>query len=282
MRWIILLIVPLVVIIMLLPIRVGNTGSFYSLLNVADESITTLPKIISVLKKARIIYLGELHDNPRHHAAQLSVIRLLHEADVPIAVGLEMFQAEHQAALDDWTSGQAEVHEFIQAYHNNWKFPWRFYRDIFMYAREHRIPLIGLNVPPEITRQVARKGFASLSREQMQKLPGVSCNVDPNYRKFIKKAVRFHGKGKSFNNFCEAQMVWDTTMAWNIVTFLEKNPDFIIVVLAGGGHAWKPGIPTQVERHKEIQYQVILPEVSTKQEISKITKDEADYLWLGI
>ena len=48
----------------------------------------------------------------------------------------------------------------------------------------------------------------------------------------------------------------------NLLQFLKKNPQHTIVVLAGTGHSWKPGIPEQVElQSKGITYQVILPEI---------------------
>ena len=264
------------------------SGGFFlffhdTILRVSSGSVTTLQEIVPDLKRSRVVFVGELHDNEFHHEAQLRVIRSLKEAGLSVAVGLEMFQAKNQSVLDQWVSDKIVADEFIRAYYANWKIPWPLYRDIFLYAKENRIPLIGLNVPPEITRQVAEKGFESLSGEQLTKLPGVSCNVDPDYEKFIRKALGAHGGKKSFRYFCEAQMVWDSTMARNILTFMNKNPHHTVVVLAGGGHAWKPGIPEQVRRHSgDIAITVILPELSSRIDRGNVTLKEADYLWLDL
>jgi uncharacterized iron-regulated protein len=141
--------------------------------------------------------------------------------------------------------------------------------------------MIGLNVQPEITRQVASKGFTSLTPEQLGNLPGVTCRADATYMAFIRQAFGMHGhSGKQFTYFCEAQMVWDTAMGMNLLAFLSKHPDRTVVVLAGNGHAWKPGIPTQVSQRSRASYRVILPEISGRIERGKVTLEKADYLWL--
>ena len=54
------------------------------------------------IKKARIIIIGEHHDNKSHHDFQLQVIETLHNEKIPIALGLEMFRTESQKKLDGW------------------------------------------------------------------------------------------------------------------------------------------------------------------------------------
>ena len=99
---------------------------------------------------------------------------------------------------------------------------------IFEYAREEQIPMIGLNVPRDITRQVSQKGFSSLSKEQRGQLSEVTCRVDKEYLDYIKKAFGGHGHGKlNFTYFCEAQLVWDSAMAINSLEYLRKNPDAV-------------------------------------------------------
>ncbi|MCK7512360.1 MAG: ChaN family lipoprotein [Desulfobacterales bacterium] len=52
---------------------------------------------------------------------------------------------------------------------------------IFEYARAQRIPMIGLNVPREITRQVARGGFQSLTEAQR----GAALGRDLQHRRGV-------------------------------------------------------------------------------------------------
>ena len=71
-------------------------------------------------------------------------------------------------------------------------------------------------------------------------------------------------------------------MARNLVEFLRENPDYRVVVLAGSGHAWKFGIPTQMLEQAEISFRVLLTEVFTRVDRQSVTKEIADYLWLDV
>jgi len=253
------------------------------LLRVADGARLSFAQALPDLFRARLVFVGELHDQPSHHAAQLRLVRAFHEADRPVAVGLEMFRAESQPTLDRWVRGTLSLEEFLPAYYDNWNFPWVYYRDLFLYAREHGIPLVGLNVPEETVRQVARGGFESLTPEQVGQLPPIRCEVDPTYEDFIRRALGMHSPGgRAFLNFCEAQLVWDTAMAVNLVRFLEDNPEHTVVVVAGSGHAWKRGIPEQVARIRQISTRVLVPRIPRRLEPTTISPADTDYLWEGL
>jgi len=253
----------------------------FNLYDLATRRTFSLNKVIPSLSDIRMIFVGEVHDQMHHHLAQLRIIQSLHEKNLPVAIGMEMFRSDSQDALSAWIDGSLSEEDFIKVYYENWDMPWAYYRPILLYAKEHTIPIIGLNIDPGIVRQVAKKGFSSLNKEQLEKLPGVSCNVNENYRKFIRRALGAHGTGNEFQFFCEAQMVWDSTMARNLVNFSEQSPGHTIVVLAGGGHAWKPGIPSQVLNYGRIPLKVILPELSAAGN-KNISLHETDYLILGI
>ncbi len=259
-----------------------KAGAHDEILRVSDGARMTLSDIIDDLKEVQLVFVGELHNHPGHHQAQLAVIRGLKETGVSVAVGLEMFRSDSQADLDQWVNGELSEETFQRIYYDNWSADWPLYRDIFVYARKARIPMIGLNIPPGISRKVANEGFASLTREELGQLPEVTCRVDEAHMKFIRRAFGSHGHNteKSFIYFCEAQIVWDTAMASNLLTFLKKNPAYIIVVLAGSGHAWKRGIPDRVTRQSDVSYRVIVPEIPGRLESGAVTVEEADYLWI--
>lgn len=254
------------------------------ILRVSDGVRVTLSEIVDDLKGVQLVFVGELHNNAGHHRGQLEVIRALKESGVSVAVGLEMFRNTSQADLDRWVDGTLKEEDFQKIYYENWTTDWSLYRDIFLYVRQARIPMIGLNIPPDISRQVASQGFSSLTPEQVGQLPEVTCRVDETYMKFIRRAFGLHGHGneKNFVYFCEAQIVWDTAMASSLLAFLEKNPAYTVVVLAGSGHAWKRGIPEQVGRQSDdASYRVILPEIQDRLESEVVTLEDADYLYLN-
>jgi uncharacterized iron-regulated protein len=239
--------------------------------------------VISDLKRNRIILVGEHHANQSHHFAQLNVIQSLQESGVETAIGLEMFRSDSQRELDRWVAGEVGEEEFVNTFYDNWGYSWESYRVIFDYAKKHKIPLIGLNVPREITRQVATQGFQSLSKEQKGKLSNIACRVDKEYMDYIKKAFGGHAHGKlNFSYFCEAQLVWDTVMAVNALDYLDKNPNALIVVLTGIGHAQKNAIPRQIRKRSEVAHSVILPEVKGIIDSETVDDTDADYIMLDL
>jgi uncharacterized iron-regulated protein len=252
--------------------------------NVSNRKIISFNQMITDLRKADIIVVGEIHDDFDDHRMELQIITALHEMDMPIAIGLEMFRADSQRVLDEWVGGSLPLDDFLPYYYDNWRMAWPLYRDIFTYAREHRIPMIGLNIPDKIAATVAEKGFASLTDKERQMIPrGISCDVDPTYMNFIRKAYAGHHSktNKQFLNFCEAQMVWDKSMAANLIDYRKHHPTGTVVVLAGVGHAWKRGIPEQLARDSRYIVKTALPLVPGQIEKTTVTEHDADYVILN-
>jgi uncharacterized iron-regulated protein len=231
------------------------------------------------LARHRFILVGERHTVEGHHRAQLEVIRRLSAGGSRVSIGMEMMRKDSQAALDAWIAGRLSEEEFQAVYRKNWNYPWPLYRPIFVFAREQGIPIIGLNVPPDITRRVAREGFEALSPSQREGLPFVTCRVDEDYLAYIKQAYGHHAHGDMpFEHFCEAQLVWDKAMAANAVAYIEKTPGQRMVILAGTGHARKGGIPRQLESLGHSSYQVVLPEIPAILDPSTLGGEDADFL----
>ena len=180
------------------------------------------------------------------------MIRGVHGAGKPVAIGLEMFTAGSQPELDAWVEGRLDDNRFVSLYAANWKEPLELYSAIFRYARDNRIPLVGINVPREIIQEVKRNGFQALSEEARSKLPtDVRCEVTGDYLAFMKRVNAGHNRNRDdITHFCEAMMLWNSLMARNIAAYLDRHPGTAMVVLAGVGHARKKwGIPEQLDGH---------------------------------
>ena len=275
--------VVLIAVFALFEMRAMRKSDLPHVYRVSDGKVVSFKTMVTDLKKARIVFVGEYHTFELHHKWELDVIKALYRKGVPVAVGFEMLQSRYQGELDQWVSGKLSPAGFIQIYDKNWDMPWSLYRDIFYYLRDHKIPAIALNLPWSISTKVAASGFSSLSDKELAKLPpGITCSVDKQYMAFIRRAYAAHGiPDTGFDHFCEAQVLWDKTMAWHTVKYLEKHPDRIVVVLTGTGHAWKSGIPQQVkDLAGDIPVRVVLPEVPGSIDPQDITKSDADYILL--
>jgi len=249
----------------------------------SDRSTISYDQMMKDLEGVSLVFVGETHDSVPHHRLQLDIIKSLRAAKREEAVAFEMFTAESQPDLDKWVAGLLPLADFIEIYYRDWGFPWSLYKDILFYLKENKIPAVGINLPPEITRKVAKSGFASLSEKERGLLPPeTGCAVDETYMKFIKKAYSMHGHGgRQFLYFCEAQLLWDQVMARNLLEFLRKHPQKTVVVLTGNGHAWKRGIPERIRTASgKTSLRVLLPEVPGAIEPSNITIEDADYILL--
>ncbi|MEO0771160.1 MAG: ChaN family lipoprotein [Cyanobacteria bacterium J06649_4] len=217
----------------------------------AQENEQTL----AAIAPSQVIYLGELHTSEAAHAAQLDIIQA-RNSEADLAIGMEMFQRPFQPVLDSYLAGEITEAELIEQseYETRWGYDWELYAPIVRYAKENQIPLIALNTPTEVTRQVAREGLNSLSGDALTYIPPVD-EVDTSnkaYQESVAAVFGAHGgmgHSMSFENFFAAQVLWDETMADAIAKQLESDPDRQVIVLVGEGHiAYDYGIPDRVTR----------------------------------
>lgn len=255
-------------------------SSHRRIIRIRDREVTPFHTMINEIGAAGAIFIGEAHTEPAHHQTQLDVIRALHDRDVSLAVALEMIKKDDQADLDAWVAGETSEEDFVPIFLRNWGFDWHLYRDIFLYVREHRIPLVALNVPTDITRKVGETGFASLSDEELAQLPpGVTCDLDATYMEHLALIFQIKSRsGRSFEYFCEAQVLWDQSMAWYLAQYMKEHPGSTVVVLAGSMHAWKYGIPKQKEKYLSSEQRVIVPDLPIIPEA--VQEEHTDYLVL--
>ncbi len=255
-----------------------------TLWDIAGKAEISLEQAAGKFPSPGIVYVGELHDNAAHHAAQLAVIQSLDKRKRPLAVGLEMFQHIEQSILDAWVAKALSEDEMRRAFARNWSEDWwHLYRDIFLYCRDRSIPMVGLNVPRSITRKVAKEGFESLTPEEIGKLPPIVCRVDREYEEFLRRVLGSHGSESGFRRFCEAQLVWDTAMAIYALAYLNSHPERTVVVLCGMVHAWKKAAPEQAARENaKVEQTVIQPVVKGRWTPESVSKEDADYLILGL
>jgi len=246
----------------------------------SDKQSVSFSRMMADVANSDAIFVAESHDNKKHHELQLDIIRSFRAKKVPLAIGLEMFQSDYQRQLDEWVEGKMTEQAFKEVYARNWTFDWSLYRDIFIYARDNRIPMIALNVPKAIVFKVAKQGLASLTPDERKSLPSeVTCDLNKPQAEFLKKTFqdvfRHEAKGKVFAYFCEAQAVRNSNMAMIIANEKKLHPDRKIVVLAGTWHAVKHGIPGSLPGGASSS--VILTELS-ELGTRNATSEIADYI----
>jgi len=77
----------------------------------------------------------------------------------------------------------------------------------------------------------------------------------------------------SFENFVEAQLIWDESMAERAARYLEAHPGRHLVVLAGDGHVTRSGIPARFGRRSGVEAVNLL-----QGEPKDFSPEDADYV----
>ena len=214
------------------------------------------------LADKRVVFVGEMHTRYGDHLNQLAIIEQLYARDPDIAIGVEYLQQRFQPKVDDFIAGRSTEREFLRdtEYYSGWGYDYRLYAPIFRFAREHRIPVRALNVPPSLPAAVAKTGVEGLSPEQRATLPKHTEPASEAYKAELRKAFDAHGPGeRQFDRFVEAQLVWDEGMAESAAEYLDANPGRRMVVLVGSGHlAFGYGIPQRLARRTNAPYALVL------------------------
>jgi uncharacterized iron-regulated protein len=215
------------------------------------ENGHSIDSIVNSNPDARVFYVGETHSEYAHHENQLAVIRKLHQSGRDIAIGMEMFQRRFQPFLDEYMAGGITQQEMLKKteYFDRWRFDFRLYKMIMDFAYRTKTPIIALNMEQEITKKVSSGGISSLADDDLASLPSDIEYTAGRYKDSLKSIFQMHESRMKFENFYEAQLLWDETMAESAHNYLKNHPHKTLVVLAGNGHlGHRKAIPDRLER----------------------------------
>ncbi len=211
----------------------------------------------------RIIYVGETHDSPAAHRFQLDVLKAMVERyPGEVVLGMEVFIPKQQAVIDQWVAGELDEPSFLRQsqWFKVWRADFAYYRELLEFARDNRVPVRGLNVEKALVRAVGSNPPDQLSEEQRQQLPDMSF-VDPYQQAMVEAVFSGHGPGgKHVEGFKRVQVLWDQTMAENIVDYLQspEGEGKRMMVVAGGHHVrYGYGIPRRVFNLMPTSYTVL-------------------------
>jgi uncharacterized iron-regulated protein len=229
-----------------------------------------------MLSGARLVSVGETHDNLNDQRVELTVVRELHRRfPGKVAVGMEMFREPQQESLDRWVRGELTELEFLKAsgWYETWGFDFGAYRDLLLFAKENRIDVIALNPSKDLQQAVAGAGLDNVSEELRRKLPEID-ETDPWQRAVLRGVFEGHaghGRGdESFASFYRVQLLWEETMAQRVVDYLKspRGEGKRMVTITGGWHVkYGFGLPKKVVRRLPIPYAILLPEeISTPEQ----------------
>jgi uncharacterized iron-regulated protein len=130
---------------------------------------------------------------------------------------------------------------------------------IFRFARNHRIPMVALNVSRHLVHQIAQVGLAAVPASARE---GVGTPAPPStaYRAALSDAMSGHGgpamTKARLDHFIDAQQMWDRAMAEAIAARLPRH----VVAIMGAGHLEnRDGVPRQLSALGVSHVVVLLP-----------------------
>ncbi|MFA5081106.1 MAG: ChaN family lipoprotein [Hydrogenophilaceae bacterium] len=227
------------------------------------QARTNLDRLMPDLLDKQVVFVGETHDRYEHHLAQLEIIRRIHQVQPDMVIAMELFSQPNQAHLDDYVAGRSDEATMLRLagyFHGN-RLDYRLYRPILQFARDHAIPVLALNIPREVSHKVAMHGLAALAGDERKWLPAEIDRGNENYRKRVQASFHQHPQGMNFafDNFLDAQLLWDEAMAARAADYLKQHPGRHMVVLAGMGHLfYGDGIPSRLARRTATSMAIVL------------------------
>jgi uncharacterized iron-regulated protein len=262
-----------------------------SILSADSGAPVGFDRMIQDMKSSRFVYVGETHNSLPMHEIQFQVIRALYAQDRNLAIGLEMLPVTVQETLNKWTGGLLTKDEFIREvrWYVNWNFNFGFYEKIFVFAKEHRIPVFALNAPREIITKIRMQGWEALTDGEKKFVPKAPDLANKDHRALILKIfesaeiphqMKGAGLDMMFEGLYRAQSAWDEVMSANAVKGSDSEGRRM-VVCAGSGHLIynlglnrrafeKSGLPSKT---------VIAVAVPAGQKSLKVSRSYGDYVF---
>lgn len=239
------------------PPKVGD------IVHLPTGTVVSTEQMMAIAGDARVVYVGETHDNPASHRLELATLKGLSERyPGKVTLGMEMFTRSQQPVLDRWVAGELDEKAFLKAsrWFDNWKMDFAYYRDLLIFARDRHIPVLALNAEKSMVQAVRTKPIEELTPEEKAQLPQMDL-TDPYQRALTEGIFGGHSHGKMHvEGFLRAQTLWDETMAESAARYLAspEGKDRRLMVVAGGNHiSYGFGIPRRVFRRLPTSYVLI-------------------------
>lgn len=197
------------------------------------------------LLSSDVIYLGEEHDNPRHHERQKQVIQTLLDHGKTPAIGMEVIFVEQSSITMNYVqmpdNTKVNADEWLRA-KLGWlgdSLHWERYGESIQLARKHKLPIFGIDLNKMLRHRIGKTGLAGLSPAESSML-SLQKHDDNTYRDFMydtfKKAHCGWGSENYLSKLYDNWNARNDKMASTISLMASKHENRPIVVIVGAGH----------------------------------------------
>ncbi|MEN8158576.1 MAG: ChaN family lipoprotein [Myxococcota bacterium] len=181
-----------------------------------------------------IVLLGEVHDNPAHHAQRLALLERAVARGWRPALLMEQLDREQQRAIDGvYRETRAHPERAIET-PPGWDHA--FYRPFIALALRYRLPLVAANVSREDAKRIAREGLGAVfTPEELAEL-GLDVPRPADWQAAQEREIdagHCHAlPPEVWPSLARVQFARDAVMA----ALLAKHAEHGAVLLAGNGH----------------------------------------------
>lgn len=213
------------------------------------ERFVARDQFFAAAAAADFLLLGEIHVNPRHHAAQRATIEAVVERGRRPAVVFEMMSRDQQSGLDEAfeTDGAAALVDAVAAAFEERGWDWPQYRGIVEATLASGLPVVAGNASPAETRAVVETGGEAVAAERRaalvldQPLPPAAHSALVNV---MEESHCGHALGELAGRLVEAQRLRDATMADALLAHRGEGA----ILITGAGHARRDyGVPLSLD-----------------------------------
>jgi len=246
------------------------------------DRVTAARQVAARARAAEVVYLGELHDNPAAHEAQVAIVGAMVAEGARPALAFEMLpvgdQAELTAAVrsDD---GAAAVDRRLRWSARGWP-DFQMYWPLFEQARRAGLPVVATDLDPVLTRRVSRQGLRGAGDAAARLASALPDDADRD------RAIGRRIQAAHCNLLPEARIpaMVDSWYARN-VTIARRLADALresaqVAVIIGRGHQSAGGVPAQLAVIRPGTRQFIVGFVEDDPVDTDVTRlDTTDVLW---
>ncbi|MCZ6872177.1 MAG: ChaN family lipoprotein, partial [bacterium] len=237
------------------------------LIDIRDLRFISFDTLVDAVRRAEVVAVGEEHYHAAIQAFELQLLRALAQRKPQqLALSMEFLERDQQATVDAYLSGSMKKETFLKRLNASSAFM-QHYFPLVHYAQQVGIPVIAMNAPRHIARQVAEHGLIQtmqgLSALDRSYLPVLLGNISNAYRGYFLDAVaESHALTEDqAMRFVEASYLKDMTMATVLATFLAQHPTFTVLAIAGRFHFdYGLAIPTLLRQQRR---DVVIRQITT-------------------
>lgn len=210
----------------------------------AGRTIDT-ERLLHRLATARLVLLGETHDNPDHHRIQAGILQSMVDSGRRPALVMEQYDLAQQIELDSILDSNASPAQKLQHLTKTIGKGWdqSGYKPILSVAAHASLPVIAANMSRDAARQIARNGFDALGKPSIARLMLEPVWTAPR-ESVMTKAIQDGHCGmlppEAVDGMVKAQRARDAIMADRLLQHRTEGA----VAIFGRGHVMKTvGVP---------------------------------------